>query len=263
MKRQIAKATAVSILLILISILISFAFIASQTPKKVSETEIKINNKKLVIKDEIDVLKPNTYLKFTPGQQLYYETSLIPISGEGYYFEKQKFMVKGIRIINGSRYFEVQRIVDYYIYNPVDNITLKIGNRTNTWYYNAKNGYCIGKNINPERFSDEDVFSTDASMFSYWMLGLREGAKWTMRTITAEKGKRETLKTRYNFEVLGRDVVDGRKCFKIKATITDEAAGKVKETRYYWVDVKDRILVKLESYSGKNKNFEIKLVGRE
>ena len=60
-----------------------------------------------------------------------------------------------------------------------------------------------------------------------------------------------------------RDAVDGRKCFKIKATITDEAAGKVKETRYYWVDVEDRILVKLESYSGKNKNFEIKLVGRE
>ncbi len=259
MNGKLSKVIVTFILLMLVS----FAFVVSQTPKKVSETEIKINNKKLIIKDEIDVLKANTYPKFTPGQQFFYETSLIPISGEGYYFERQEFKVKGIRIINGSRYFEVQRIVDYYIHNPISNITRKIGNRENTWYYHAKNGYCIGKNINPERFSDEDIFSTDGSMFSYWMLGLRDGAKWTMRTITAEKGKREILKTKYDFEVLGRGMVNGRDCFKIKAAITDETTGKVKETRYYWIDVKDRILVKLESYSGQNKNFEINLVRRE
>lgn len=205
----------------------------------------------------------NAQPQFIIGQQFFYRTSLIPIYGEGYYFEEAKFTVTGLKEINNISYFEIQRDINYYFFNPATNVTRKIGNNTNTWYCDRKDGNCIGRNADPKEYTNENNFVTDGSFFAYWMLGLNENAELTMRNVATENigGKRREDRIRYDFKVIGKEMIDGRESFKVKATIIDENTQNIKELRYYWVDSTNRILIKKESYTDNGiKNFEETLI---
>ena len=236
-------------------------------PNHSKENYIESTEKHVVNTVEIEKLEDmelNARPTFSIGQKFFYEFNPPnPISGEGYYYEKETFTVKGTERINGREYYVI-----------VSNNTgwLKKGNKIeklddiiNTWYYDKENGKCIGKNLNPTTYSDENTYATDASMFAYWMLGLRDDMKWDIYTKTIETetigDKTGVMKynTKYEFEVVGKEKVDDVLCFKVKMRYVDMDTKRVEETRYYWIDANRRILIKKEVFRDGIKSFEEKL----
>jgi len=88
---------------------------------------------------------------------------------------------------------------------------------------------------------------TSDSIFASWMLALDDNFKWKL--IYNKTGvEEETYLGEREFEVIGREEVNNRDCFKveIKKIRVDSMTNvrKIVERRYLWIDVEKRILVK-------------------
>lgn len=49
---------------------------------------------------------------------------------------------------------------------------------------------------------------------------------------------------KYEFEVIGKEKVDDVPSFKVKMSYVDVDTKRIEETRYYWIDINRRILIK-------------------
>ncbi len=230
----------------------------------IESTEKTISN--VVLIENVDSLELNSHPSFSAGQKFFYKTSSIPLQEEreGYYFEEEMFTINRIERINGREYYVIIRNSTGYIsvdpINPV--IVESFENIINTWYCDKENGKCIGKNINPEKYLDENMFVTDSSLFAYWMLGLKENLRWNMYlNATQETAKDEYLKVnqKYEFEVIGKEKVNNILCFKVKMTYIDTDTKEV-YVRNYWIDAERRILIKKEEFQNGIRIYEQNLI---
>jgi len=225
-------------------------------------TEKIISN--VVLIEKIDDLELNSHPSFSIGQKFFYKTSSIPVQ-EGYYFEEQIFTLNGIERITGIEYYVIIRNLTGYVSADPTNTAFveSFESIINTWYCDKENGKCIGKNINPEKYLDENMFVTDSSLFAYWMLGLKENLRWNMYlNATQETAKDEYLKVnqKYEFEVIGKEKVNGMLCFKVKMIYIDTDTKEVRYVRNYWIDVERRILIKKEEFESGIRIYEQNLI---
>ena len=228
----------------------------------IESTEKTVSN--VVQIENVDDLELNSHPFFSIGQKFFYKTSSLPVQ-EGYYFEEQIFTVNGIERINGIEYYVIIRnLTGYTSAYPTNTAFFEsFESIINTWYCNTENGKCIGKNINSEKYLDENMFVTDSSLFAYWMLGLKENLRWNMYlNVTQETAKDEYLKVnqKYEFEVIGKEKVNEILCFKVKMTYIDTDTKEVRYVRNYWIDVERRILIKKEEFESGIRIYEQNLI---
>lgn len=214
--------------------------------------------------EKVEDIELNSKPSFEIGHKYFYRSSPLPVE-KGYYFEEEVFTIKGKQRINKTDYYIITRdVVGYISPNPDITSAKHFGNNiTTTWYCDEEEGKCIGKNTNPEKYSDENMFVTDSSMFAYWMLGLKENLKWNMYLNGTEetmKGRYLKLHIKYEFEVVGKEKVNNIECFKVKMKYINTDTKKVRYVRYYWIDVKRRILIKKEQFEDGIKMYEINLI---
>jgi hypothetical protein len=197
--------------------------------------------------------------QFKIPQKFVYNSTPSSVSGVGYYREELVFTIENIEEIDGRKYYAITRNLAGFL-NEFGTIGMeeRLEDIITTWYCDKENGRCIGKNMGSTNYSDENSFVTDSSMFAYWMLGLKENLKWNMY-ITATQDNM-VFNVKYEFEVVGKEKVDDIECFKVKMRYVDTDTKKVEETRYYWIDVTRRILIKKEVYKDSLRLFEQKLV---
>lgn len=227
-------------------------------------TEESVSYAKIVEIENIEGLELNSHPSFSIGQKFFYKTSSIPVE-EGYYFEEQTFTINGKERIDGSEYYVIIRnLTGYVSADPSDTVlTERFESMINTWYCDSENGRCVGKNVNPEKYSDENMFVTDSSLFAYWMLGLKDNAKWSMYLNATEKiddGTYLKVNKKYEFEVIEKERVDEALCFKVKMTYIDTDTKEIRYVRNYWIDVKRRILIKKEEFESGIRIYEQNLI---
>lgn len=134
------------------------------------------------------------------------------------------YTVEGIERINGSDCFVVRR--EYSFTGPSDTI-----HTTERVWYDKDTG-----RIKKDELSESDILygevaeslSSDTLFFAQWMLSLTDDFKLEIRY-------NDTYATAgvLSYEVVGREKIDGRNCFKVKVN-----------DRYLWVDAEKRILIK-------------------
>lgn len=177
------------------------------------------------------------------GQRFFYVTKNRSIGSGGYYFEEDIFMVNGTRTIDNKEYYEVVRNFTAHVIEPCplcpNGTRHATNNRVEIFYYDIEDGTCIGKTVDPVKFSNEDFYATDVAFFAYWMLGLEEGVKWEMN---------ENSLLSYKFDVLGIEEVKGISCFKVKVQVISR--GILQEIRNYWIDCERRIMIEEEIVLG-------------
>lgn len=187
-------------------------------------------------------------------------SDVIFIRDEGYYHEEKTFVISQIETINGREYYAIIGNNTGFLERSsgIENV----GSIISTWYCDKENGRCIGKNINPTNYSDENTYATDSSMFAYWMLGLKDNARWSIYVSAKQTEENRTTEAnlKYEFEVIGKEKVDNTPSFKVKLDYIDMDTKRIKETRYYWVDADRRILIKKEVFRDNVEASEEKLV---
>jgi len=223
---------------------------------------------KVGITKPLDELEINSEPSFKIGQKYFYVLHSPKAINEGgnYYFATETYEVKGTERINNTDYYVVICNYSWYVSKtPETDISnsKRIGGVIITWYYNKKNGECIGKNtISKENYMNEDVFTTDHPFFARWMLCLEENIGWYMNNIVTQTIDNITIKVneRYDFKVIGKEKIEGVECFKVKLDIVDIPTKKIERTRYYWVDVNRRIGIKMQEFEGGIMMYEVNLI---
>ncbi len=215
---------------------------------------------KVVEIESIDDLELNFHPSFSLGQRFFYKTNSRPISGGEDYYEEETFSIERIERIKGREYYVIIRNNTGFLAKSsrIENL----GSIINTWYCDKENGKCIGKNINPTEYSDENMFVTDSSFFAYWMLGLKDNLRWNIYVNATQIDASGTMhiNKKYEFEVIGKEKVDDIPSFKVKMTYMDVDTKRIEETRYYWIDINRRILIKKVVFRDNIKEFEENLV---
>lgn len=227
--------------------------------KENDNTEVRVG-----ITKSLDELEINSEPSFKIGQKYFY-VHTPRVRSEGYYFETEMFEIKGTEKINETDYYVV--ICNYSSYvskTPEADIlnSKRIGGVIITWYYDKKNGKSIGKNINPENYTNEDTFTTDHPFFARWMLYLKENIGWHINDIVTQTVGDTIIKVnkRYEFKVVGKEKIDNVECFKVKLDIVDIPTKKIEKTRYYYVDVNRRIGIKMEEFEDGIRMYEVNLI---
>lgn len=98
--------------------------------------------------------------------------------------------------------------------------------------------------------------------YGTWMLSLNDNFKWRQeQNASYDQNQEQTYITEY--KVLGKEKINDQECFKVEARETftmKEGEVNTNSRNILWIDVNDRILVKLISYSENLKTREINLV---
>jgi len=150
------------------------------------------------------------------------------------------FTVTGIEYVNGRDTFVVVDNWTNIERKPYGNGKTPRTERE-SFYYDKETGRVLKAVRGGTYHMDEaEVLSTHTAMFLYWMLSLKDGLEWEgERTLVLLN---QPSKTYSKHKVLGRETVNGRECFKVE--LKDFSGGRLIQTYIFWVDVKDRILVR-------------------
>lgn len=81
----------------------------------------------------------------------------------------------------------------------------------------------------------------------YWMLALNDDFKWERMWNTTGLGVH--YENKYMYEVVGREKIKGRECFKVEKKIMDLKSKEIIEKTVFWVDVETRVLIKEITYA--------------
>ncbi len=188
-------------------------------------------------------LEKNAEVPFRVGQKLGYEFT----GGEE---GKDTYTVEKMERIDGKDNYVIRaETKGLIIISPEDISTFRA---VTVYYYNKDTGEItmIKKGLEGEGIVKGDKAKLEVasdSIFAPWMLALDDNFKWKLnynKTLEEEGtylGERE-------FEVIEREKVNGRTCFKVelKKSRMDTMTNikKIVERRYLWIDVEKRILVK-------------------
>jgi len=235
----------------------------NNTPQQMSNETVEPTEK--IVRDTgigynlsyIGDLPKNSEIQFKVGQKFIYKTP-----EKEYGWEIDTFTVEKIERKNGKEYFVVvqeSNSTTFGDFNEKRNIL-----RYFTYYYDKENGRVAQIKVDNVTVMDgsQELRATDLSFFAYWMLGLKDNAKWEIKFTEITPSLNLVEHSTFEFRVLGREKVNNRECFKVeKRIINNDKKDAVEEIDYHWVDVEKRILVKEEYYTAdKVKLVELNLV---
>jgi len=204
----------------------------------------------------IEDIPKNSEIQFKVGQKFIYKTP-----EKEYGWMTKTFTVEKIERKNGKEYFVVVQ--------ESNSTTFDFGEKRNTlhyftYYYDKENGRVAQIKVNNHTVMDgsQELRATDSSFFAYWMLGLKDNAKWKIKFTEITPSLNLVEHKTFEFRVLGREKVNNRECFKVeKRIINNDKKDAVEDIDLYWVDVEKRIFVKKERYTAdKVKYSELNLV---
>jgi hypothetical protein len=102
------------------------------------------------------------------------------------------------------------------------------------------------------------MFAIGKSLYANWMLALDENFEWEEEIYTKEPVIQESF---IKYHVAGIDKINGRECFKVNIEFRNKVEDQEKTQNFIvWVDIKDRILVRHQSYVGNLQISEINLM---
>jgi hypothetical protein len=150
-----------------------------------------------------------------------------------------KYIVEGIEKIGVTDYYLVRR--DFHF---IDKSKTIIENTYRAWY-SKDTGEVIKidfVDFNESQIIEGEVAEfivSDTWNFAPWMLALTDDFEWKW-------GYKDTYTTGdqidyKNFQVVGREEVNGRECFKVKRVTVVNS--KIDSEEYWWIDVQKRILI--------------------
>ncbi|PKP56517.1 MAG: hypothetical protein CVT89_06100 [Candidatus Altiarchaeales archaeon HGW-Altiarchaeales-2] len=135
------------------------------------------------------------------------------------------------------------------------------------YYYDKRTGKLVqvkqssldGSSITTITGSMAEIFASEKSLFSEWMLALKDDFIWEQKINTSSDIFEE--RNSITYVVKGREKVANRDCFNVEITETMEGEGEDimtkdiktferKTTRTMWIDVNARIIVKEIEKSG-------------
>lgn len=102
-------------------------------------------------------------------------------------------------------------------------------------------------------------------MYAPWTLALEEGLKWNEIINVTQEHLTERILIESEYEVIGKEKLYNRDCFKIISTIKTRVIGTGVEKelitqKILWVDVEKRILVKAQSITADTERAEMNLL---
>jgi len=183
-------------------------------------------------------LSLNATPKFDAGEKFCYRTDRYLLSSveNVYAWYEEVLTVNRTMQIDYREYYEIFYCLTVHVWES-DAMPETVTNITHLLYIDVENGTCIGKTVDPSRYSNEDGLATDIGFFAYWMLGLEEGLRWQLIDEASSKVHR--------IDVLGMDEVDEMQCFKVR--VKELLHGRVNRVRQFWISTDKRIVVKEET----------------
>jgi len=184
------------------------------------------------------ILPLNATPQFDVGEEFCYKTDSYLLSSveNVYEWREEVFTVNRTMQIDDREYYEIVYGLTIHVWES-DAIPETVTNITHLLYIDVENGTCVGKTVNPSRYSNEDGLATDIGFFAYWMLGLEEGLRWQIIDEASSKVHR--------IDVLGMDEVDEMQCFKVR--VKELLHGRVNRVRQFWIAADKRIVIKEET----------------
>jgi hypothetical protein len=183
-------------------------------------------------------LQLNTEFQFVVGEKFHYKTNKYLLSGPEDLYEQREevFRVNRTKEVDGREYYEIVYNLSIHIWET-DTVSETVTNVTLLFYFNIENGTCLGKNIDPSRYTNEDGLATDLGFFAFWMLALEKDFRWQLND--------EVCSKMHRIDVLAMDDVNGTHCFKVR--IEELLNARLNRVRQLWIDSKKRIVIKEET----------------
>ncbi len=218
-------------------------------------------------------LRPNTKPKFKVGQKLKYNYNTI-IYGS-YKNLKLEYEVKGIDIMDHKKCYNVEIKEEHLMLSSSTRVTSKeknisqdeeIHNEYLSSCIDVENGeikYLIKKDTNENMINEERKYKEGIGIYAPWMLALDDNMKWKVSINTSEYIDNPNIVLHENFEVVEREVVNNKECFKVVVSHTSETTKgleKVDKRVIMWINVNERIIEKGQVFVGNLKTDEITLV---
>ena len=121
----------------------------------------------------------NATPQFDVGEEFCYKTDRYCFSSAEniYGWREEVITVNRTMQIEDREYYEMVYDLTIHAWQS-DTKPDTLINITHLLYIDVENGTCIGKTVDPSRYSNEDGLATDIGFFAYWMLGLEEGLRW-------------------------------------------------------------------------------------
>lgn len=233
----------------------------------VSNSSKIFNRGEIVPEYTTQTIKHNIQPQFKIGERFEYEEESTSIISPSTHVEKISFYVENTDRINGTDCYlvishqeetlfvdplvrnknhkldEIQKSFQdekYWIYKD-KGIILKVSVQQGV----IKNGTKIYNGPPRKAESPNNNVSelVGNKMYAPWMLALNDSFKMEMNATSIKSD----YWLRMTFEVIGREKVNNRDCFKIEIRELDKN-NHVSSQQYLWVDIKKRILVKGERY---------------
>jgi len=195
--------------------------------KKNEYSEITATNKNYVMVDNISSMSPNTKSQFTVGEVITYEESARKIASG-----------RNIENISSGERISVSKVVVTEIkrFDKKDCYNVEYSSPS----LSGKRSACIDK-------YNGDVLYGEIDIYAPWMLRLGEGVRWIENITYLNSG----VVVKHEYAVEGIEQVNGKKCFKVimkrSSRVKNMNNWNIDQITYLWVDVNERILVKMKS----------------
>lgn len=223
------------------------------TTKHVAEYNVKISSENLSI---------NTKPQFKVGDKFRYKTTT-QIQGISMN-SISDYSADKIERINNTDYYLVINTQTQQVPNPKTGAIMNMTTETKS-YINKETGEIL--KIATSVGGHEITMSKDAAsvsgngMFATWMLSLTDNFKWKVNAEDTSFGMAPNAET-IEYQVVGKEKVNGRNCFKVEMRVKSKQMSGDEGKIIFFVDVKKRIVVKMQMYSGNLLVSEMDLVSR-
>ncbi len=125
-------------------------------------------------------------------------------------------------------------------------------------YYDKETGEAFEKENNGSELKNMGSDPQRGLPIYYWMLALDDNFKWVRMWNTTGLGVH--YESKYVYEVVGREKIKERECFKVEKKIMDLKSNEIIEKTILWVDIEKRVLIKRVKYENKTIIYERNLL---
>jgi len=209
-------------------------------------------------------LTPNHPLSFEVGKEYIYQANIIE-KGVMYNLT-QRYIVKGLELINKTKCYRIDYVHEYPITKVVISITnaneqprkyekVTVEKENRTAYINVNNGMFVDVIADGRSIITQDInYNEGIWMYAPWMLSVTNGKQWEVSEDTVVNGK-VVETTIMSYKVSDNiEKINKRDCFKTEIRLGTKRSGEelktINTTATMWIDVEKRILIKMEVYEG-------------
>jgi len=260
------KNTIIILVTVVISLIIGAAYLmlspttphkdqSKETPEEIGASEKEVNKTyrgDLRFEISEEELNINAKLLFKVGDEFEYHS--ISKNTDIHYL----YIVEEIKIIYGRDYYAIRtKGWGKQKFDKLEEIPKGEGR---VWLYYDK--------VTGEAFKMDETIgyklknlgneSLKVLFVEYWMLALDDNFKWTRMWNTTGLGVH--YESKYMYEVVEREKIKGRDCFKVEKKIMNLKSNEIIKKTILWVDIETRVFIKRVAYEGDIKIVEEVLV---